>query len=157
MSETDELPEWTCEGCGTHLRALTASQLQHKRRSHAADCDADTQAPAEPATDSQYTLALTPPRDIEAYAVTEHFYHMLVRREDPAPSRAIVETTLAEGRIEATAVDGRFIFAHRQDGWPWRVIVKIRDEAFLEADSEHLLLTVYSPASKAHREVSKYV
>jgi hypothetical protein len=82
---------------------------------------------------------------------------MPVRREDPAPSRATVEATLAEGRIEATDVADRFVFAHRHDGWPWRVIVKVRDEAFLETEHQHLLLTVYSPASKAYSEVTNHV
>jgi hypothetical protein len=50
MSETDDLPEWTCEGCGTTLCTLTESQLQQKRRSHAADCDGDDRGPVEPAT-----------------------------------------------------------------------------------------------------------
>lgn len=150
-------PTWACPGCGEQIRALTESRLETKREEHKSECE--TEVANDPADDAgvTYTVDVEPPRTLGSYRASDHFQHMLRRRENPDASWRVVEDALADGRIKHTHKSGRFIFEYDRGLWTWWVLVQMVDEAFVDTDKNHILVTVYAPDSDAHEEVTKLV
>lgn len=92
-----------------------------------------------------YTVAHPVPRDPEQYSKTGHF----LKREKyrtPEIKPWVVEELLQEGEVRGTDTDGRFVF--EKDVWSegkheWVLVVDLQEEAFLEADAQHHLVTAY--------------
>jgi len=157
-SKNSELPKWACPNCGKIFRAISETSLDKKAEQHLDSCDVEAQStdPHHGKEDHKYTIKTTAPRDPDEYWVTDHFQSMKLRREDPEITTEIINEVVKKGHIKSGS-KGRYIFEHEIDGWRWWIVVELSDEAFLNEDKKHIALTVYSPDSKSHEEVVKYV
>ena len=156
---TDELPKWACPDCGEIFRGITQDSVDKKAADHQEGCNGrDT--PEEPhpdKEDARYRPSVTPPRNPDAYLMSEHFHSMMTRREEPEATSEVINQTLQSGHINGTHVSGRFIVEHHVDGWRWWIIVQMVDEAFADPSEKHLAVTLYAPDSESHKRVKKYV
>jgi predicted nucleic acid-binding Zn-ribbon protein len=153
-----ELPKWACPDCGKIFRAITQDSLNDKAKNHLDDCDVDLQSGIEgEKKDAEYNVTLKAPRDPDAYEMSEHFHSMYIRRNNPSADGETINSVLRKGVIKSTHVSGRYLFDHRHDGWRWCIIVKLVDDAFYKANEKHIAITLFSPESDSHDEVTKYV
>jgi hypothetical protein len=96
-----------------------------------------------PPEEPRYTLSLTPPRQPEAYRITDHFRQRLKRRKNPTITGDIVRRCIEDGQLKRTQVSHHFFFELQLD-YRFRVVVALRDEAFLEQEEKHRALSVYA-------------
>jgi len=89
------------------------------------------------------SASVSPPRDPSAYRVTDHFRYRLSHRQNPSINGKIVRRCFEEGRIKHTQAADRFFFELELD-YRYRIVVAVRDEAFLEPKEKHRALTVYA-------------
>lgn len=157
MSESkQEIPKWACPKCGKVFRAITQDSLDDKAENHLSDCDADA-IEGSKGEDAKYTATVKPPRDLDEYAISDHFHSMYTRRENPEATSETIETVLEHGQIKSTHVAGRYIFEATVDSWRWWIVVKMNDEAFYKPHEKHVAVTIFSPDSGSHEGVKKYV
>lgn len=95
--------------------------------------------------DAIYKLSarVTPPREPEAYRITDHFRYRLNHRRNPSIDGEIVRRCIEEGVVKHTQQAERFFFELELD-YRFRVVVALRDEAFLQEEEKHRALTVYA-------------
>jgi len=89
------------------------------------------------------STSVTPPREPSDYRITDHFRYRLNHRRNPSIDGEIVRRCFQEGRIKHTQRADRFFFELELDHH-FRVVVELRDEAFLEESEKHRALTVYA-------------
>lgn len=98
-------------------------------------------------------LAVPVPRDPEQYRTTTHFGQRLRDRVPEDIQGRVVAECITEGRCHGTTprdaeadrddIVQTFGFDHHLEGRHWRVVVGLRERAFLSRGREHLALTVY--------------
>jgi len=89
------------------------------------------------------SASVSPPRDPSAYRITDHFRYRLSHRQNPSINGEIVRRCFEDGRIKHTQAADRFFFELELD-YRFRVVVALRDEAFLEETEKHRAVTVYA-------------
>jgi len=89
------------------------------------------------------SASVSPPREPSDYRITDHFRYRLNHRRNPSIDGEIVRRCFEEGRIKHTQDAERFFFELELDH-RFRVVVELRDEAFLEEKEKHRALTVYA-------------
>jgi len=89
------------------------------------------------------SASVTPPREPSDYRITDHFRYRVNHRRNPSIDGEIVRSCFEEGRIKHTQQANRFFFELELDHL-FRVVVELRDEAFLEESEKHRALTVYA-------------
>lgn len=87
--------------------------------------------------------SLPVPREPSAYRITEHFRFRVSRRTNPSVDGEIIRRCIEEGELKTTQQADRFIFEF-EAGYTWRLIVALRDEAFLQDEEKHRAVTVYA-------------
>jgi len=98
-------------------------------------------APEEP--NYRLSARVTPPRDPAAYRITDHFRYRMNHRQNPSIDGDTVRRCFEAGQIKHTEAANRFIF-ELDLGYRYRVVVALRDEAFLREEEKHRALTVYA-------------
>ncbi len=101
----------------------------------------DSRSPEAPIY--KLSASVSPPRDPSAYRITDHFRDRLNFRQNPTVDGKIVRRCFEEGQIKHTQVADRFFFELELD-YRYRVVVALRDEAFLEEAEKHRAVTVYA-------------
>jgi len=89
------------------------------------------------------STSVTPPREPSKYRITDHFRYRMNHRQNPTITDEIVRRCFEEGRIKHTQVADRFFFELELD-YRYRVVVAVRDEAFLIDEEKHRAVTVYA-------------
>ncbi len=93
--------------------------------------------------DPTFSLSMPIPRDPSAYRITDHFRYRLNHRRNPSIDGEIVRHCFEEGCIKHTQVSNYFFFELELD-YRYRVVVALRDEAFLHEEEKHRALSVYA-------------
>ncbi len=101
----------------------------------------ESAAPDEPIY--KLSASVTPPREPEAYRITDHFRYRLNHRRNPSIDGEIVRPCIEDGQVKHTQQADRFFFELELD-YRFRVVVALRDEAFLDDEEKHRALTVYA-------------
>lgn len=101
----------------------------------------DSRSPEAPIY--KLSAQVTPPQDPSEYRVTDHFRYRKKHRRNPTITSEIVRACFEEGQIKHTQVSNEFFFEIELD-YRYRVVVALRDEAFLEDEQKHRALTVYA-------------
>lgn len=101
----------------------------------------DSRAPEAPIY--KLSTTVTPPRNPSEYRITDHFRYRMNHRQNPSITSDIVRRCFEEGRIKHTQSAERFFFELELD-YCYRVVVAVRDEAFLVDEEKHRALSVYA-------------
>lgn len=154
-----------CENCGAEFSGITSDSADEKLQNHKQDCgteDSSSSGELELSNwgrgeDARVSVTIKPPRQMEAYDTTAHFRRMVQKRQEPNATKAQAQTVLQMGQIKASHISDHYLFDYEDaQGWRWRVVVGILDEAFRVPQSKHKLITIFAQNSNQHEAVDKW-